>query len=794
MAAPALAIQGLTAATGALQRSLANANSQLTRTQTSLAGFAKGAEDAIPLLGTLAAQVTQAAAAMAELDRRATALGVSTAELRTFAQTAEAFAGLNFDQSFDALETFAERVGEAYTDTGSEIARTFARLGVDVASSDGSIRHSMDVWRDFVDVIADLSPAERNFETAEFGDVVRDAAVHFALAGDEADKYRAALERVAFLDADLADEAADAHQTFALLGDSWDALTTNATNWVASLPPVLFAIALLTEHIGSLNDLFFDSADEGLSEALSKRTSKLAEIAKLEEREEKDDGRSRAKNARDRRLRKLREEVAVLNAYIAGVTKASDVNANATPDRPRRSRGDRDAEAEVESIITAEKRRVAVLAEVTKELEEQRRLGDNPALIATLENAADRLGPPRAALDIEIEQAELRRETAGLSARETALAAIDHRIKTATSEVEKAKLRTLREEVVLEHEALDDANEKLAVESALASVLAQIAALEGDRRAVLLASLGVTEDQVEANEELADAIERRLAGEVGKEDQTAIEGIRSQIRALVGDERDRRDILLEENDLTQQQLDNNVDMSKEFEKLVAADREMAIFGALNLALAEQTAEADGEDLRIHQLIVALKAKGYKVTKEELEELKKLYGDFDTGESDKEIKDMLKDAARAGLKDGFRQFADGGDLGDIFDEIARRLRDAILNRALDNLSDLLFDKFLPFLGSKLGFGGTKAAGGPVSPGNFYLVGEEGPELFAPRLPGAIIPNGMAFGGGSQTIAPVVHISGTVRSDADIRAIADRAAERSAAAVARAVRSGRLTEAA
>ena len=38
-----------------------------------------------------------------------------------------------------------------------------------------------------------------------------------------------------------------------------------------------------------------------------------------------------------------------------------------------------------------------------------------------------------------------------------------------------------------------------------------------------------------------------------------------------------------------------------------------------------------------------------------------------------------------------------------------------------------------------FGGKKAMGGPVASGRAYLVGEEGPEIFAPASSGSIIPN-------------------------------------------------------
>lgn len=55
------------------------------------------------------------------------------------------------------------------------------------------------------------------------------------------------------------------------------------------------------------------------------------------------------------------------------------------------------------------------------------------------------------------------------------------------------------------------------------------------------------------------------------------------------------------------------------------------------------------------------------------------------------------------------------------------------------------KFFEFLGGTalgnlLPFGGARAAGGPVSPGRAFLVGERGPEWFVPRSSGTIVPNG------------------------------------------------------
>ncbi|UYO55706.1 phage tail tape measure protein [Rhodopseudomonas palustris] len=59
-------------------------------------------------------------------------------------------------------------------------------------------------------------------------------------------------------------------------------------------------------------------------------------------------------------------------------------------------------------------------------------------------------------------------------------------------------------------------------------------------------------------------------------------------------------------------------------------------------------------------------------------------------------------------------------------------------------------------------GARAAGGPVGAGRTYLVGERGPELFRPRIPGSIVPamqtarllserSGGSGGGGNRTVS-------------------------------------------
>ena len=63
---------------------------------------------------------------------------------------------------------------------------------------------------------------------------------------------------------------------------------------------------------------------------------------------------------------------------------------------------------------------------------------------------------------------------------------------------------------------------------------------------------------------------------------------------------------------------------------------------------------------------------------------------------------------------------------------------------------------------------RASGGPVSGGQPYIVGERGPEVFVPRGSGTIIPNG----GGAMQVTVMEGANITVRSEADIQAIANR----------------------
>lgn len=117
---------------------------------------------------------------------------------------------------------------------------------------------------------------------------------------------------------------------------------------------------------------------------------------------------------------------------------------------------------------------------------------------------------------------------------------------------------------------------------------------------------------------------------------------------------------------------------------------------------------------------------------------------DIGEAYGDASDQAKffEGLQQDLKDGFLDaIVSGKDLSSVFDSLAKSIARAALEAAFFNTG--------PFasgggggglLGGLLGsiFGGFRASGGDVETGKAYVVGERGPELFAPTVSGSIIP--------------------------------------------------------
>lgn len=108
----------------------------------------------------------------------------------------------------------------------------------------------------------------------------------------------------------------------------------------------------------------------------------------------------------------------------------------------------------------------------------------------------------------------------------------------------------------------------------------------------------------------------------------------------------------------------------------------------------------------------------------------------------------------GLANAFTDMATGAkSMGDSLKSLTQDILRMVTNRAFTQLFDMVFAGF-GFGGAKGGginFGGFRAAGGPVSAGRSYVVGERGPEMFVPRVGGQIVPNGS---GGGGTVVQVI----------------------------------------
>lgn len=156
----------------------------------------------------------------------------------------------------------------------------------------------------------------------------------------------------------------------------------------------------------------------------------------------------------------------------------------------------------------------------------------------------------------------------------------------------------------------------------------------------------------------------------------------------------------------------------------------------------------------------------RASQEQIDALMATAGKFGTAAS---RFDEFKERMGQNFDDLIGSLFEGGD----------RWKDAAKNVAVDFFNSLASEMMLAATGGKYGslggllgglvgglfgglFGGKRAAGGPVMAGRTYLVGEQGPELFAPSSSGQIIPNGrMASSPVNITInVPVVAQGGNV----------------------------------
>ncbi|WP_247599377.1 phage portal protein [Sphingomonas sp. PAMC26645] len=164
-----------------------------------------------------------------------------------------------------------------------------------------------------------------------------------------------------------------------------------------------------------------------------------------------------------------------------------------------------------------------------------------------------------------------------------------------------------------------------------------------------------------------------------------------------------------------------------------------------------------------------------------------------------IKEQVQDIGVTALKDLNTQLSDAilgaKSLASAFANMGKRIIASLLDIAIQQavikpLANSLFGAadasgnrsggFVGSIGSFLAstFGGGKAKGGGIDPSSWYVVGEKGPELFAPGVSGTVIPNGGRGAGPSSkvTITPSPYFDAVV--DGRAASVAQPMAERGA----------------
>ena len=182
-----------------------------------------------------------------------------------------------------------------------------------------------------------------------------------------------------------------------------------------------------------------------------------------------------------------------------------------------------------------------------------------------------------------------------------------------------------------------------------------------------------------------------------------------------------------------------------------------------------------------ELLNEAKAKGLAITPELTVRIDQLAGNYaklsaakqQNIEADRQLKKSQEDLARS--QEEFANFSKDVLGGFINDLVAGKSAAEALAGALEKIGQKLLDialdqLFAPTAGGGGGFGGFlasifggfKAAGGPVSAGKAYIVGEKRPELFVPNSSGKIIPrvpDMAAMRQGGQQTSGFINVSTT-----------------------------------
>jgi len=133
--------------------------------------------------------------------------------------------------------------------------------------------------------------------------------------------------------------------------------------------------------------------------------------------------------------------------------------------------------------------------------------------------------------------------------------------------------------------------------------------------------------------------------------------------------------------------------------------------------------------------------------------------------------------------------EGKEFSEVLKGLAKDIERIIVRKTVTEPLGNAISDLIGGSGINLGslFGGGRAAGGPVSAGQFYVVGENGPEILVPNSGGTVIPAGA--GGGAQPVTVNLTYNIDSRTDqATILAVMMRTKQDTIAAIGNVQRRG------
>lgn len=713
-----------------IQKAAANLNANATRMNRSIAslqtGFDKAAAAARGLsllaagaaFGTLAKQSLDFAASIGEVAQQ---VGVTARDLQVYRYAATQ-AGLTQEEMESGLRKLTVSLGQAALGAKKQ-GEVFAALGISVRDASGHVKTAGDVLPEIANRLERIKdPAQRAaVEVALFGRAGQKLDTILSGGQKGVEEYAKRAEELGLVLSDelvgAADEAADrmAELTTQMkvnfagvvaqnatsilaLANALATLTGQAIGFIAQYPRLTAALggAALGARVGGLpgaivgagggflagNSLANQSADQNMDPAFRARELRSA-IANYD----------RAKAAeRDQPIFRIRQ----------GNT-AGGVN---------------EARAELQRQTQLTNKALALRNTDAPNLP----VVDLPEFLAPSGSGASRRGPSGPSAE-ELAERERRRQEAFAND----LARLDSDLLSARMDnlTDTTKLAELaRNQVTLEMDREDAAVRSAVIGKDLTQAEAdQLLEKQAQLRSERMFSINL--EELARNAE--DAFDLQSAA---NDNQRDILQAQENLALTQGERRTAALALL------------NLDRKEE---------ELRLKHILNLALIGQAsaAEAAAARQRLGQLDTIYGGREEAVRRDTEGPLEAYLRDINkTPEQINEAIEQIKVNGLQGITDGLIDAITGvRSLGDVFHSVA--------NQIIADLLRIQIQKMLAgILGSAAGGGtgepvnllegvpwlaGARAAGGPVSAGRPYLVGERGPELMIPSASGSVIPN-------------------------------------------------------